>query len=350
MLQRLNIFLTFLILAFLFTHDISTFSEAQSTGSSSAPLKTMTRKEPLQPVPAAVGLDPKKVELGEKLFHEPQLSRDNKVSCATCHDLKLGGVDGKVRSVGVKGTEGDINSPTVFNASLNFKQFWDGRTNTLEEQVDGPIENPKEMAMTWPEVLAKLKALPAYVTAFKSVYPDGITRENARDAIATFERSLLTPDSRFDKFLRGDQNAITAEEKEGYQLFRELGCVQCHQGAGVGGKMFQTFGLFGDYFSDRGNITKADFGRFNVTKNEDDKFTFKVPMLRNVALTAPYFHDGTAKTLEDAVQVMTRYQLGRDPSAKETHLLVKFLHTLTGEYKGQSLEASTPQVAQQKQQ
>jgi cytochrome c peroxidase len=347
MLPRLHLSMFLLSAVLLLAHSKPVHSESQLPEPATTTKKVMTRKEPLQPVPAAVGLDPKKVELGEKLFHEPQLSRDNKVSCATCHDLKTGGVDNKARSVGVKGAEGDINSPTVFNASLNFKQFWDGRANTLEEQVDGPIENPKEMDMTYPEVISKLRALPAYVSAFKAIYPDGITKETIRDAIATFERSLVTPDSRFDKFLRGDQNAITAEEKEGYQLFRDLGCVQCHQGAGVGGKMFQTFGLFGDYFSDRGNITQADLGRFNVTKNEEDKFTFKVPLLRNVALTAPYFHDGSAKTLEDAVQVMTQYQLGREPSEKETRLLVKFLHTLTGEYKGQPLETGTSRVAQQ---
>ncbi len=302
--QRLTISVLFLSTAFLITQSVSAQSGSPSMDQTTTVKKTMTRKEPLQPIPAAVGLDPQKVALGDKLFHESQLSRDNKVSCATCHDLKTGGVDRKARSTGVKGAEGEINSPTVFNASLNFKQFWDGRANTLEEQVDGPIENPKEMGMTWPEVLNKIKAFPAYVSAFKTLYPDGITKESVRDAIATFERSLVTPDSRFDKFMRGDQNAISAEEKEGYNLFRELGCVQCHQGAGVGGKMFQTFGLLGDYFSDRGNVTKPDFGRFNVTKNEDDKFVFKVPMLRNVALTAPYFHDGTAKTLEDAVVIV----------------------------------------------
>jgi cytochrome c peroxidase len=334
-------------IALLTIPGIITASNAQTGDPLVTPQKAMTRKEPIQPISAVVGLDAKKVALGDKLFHEPQLSRDNKVSCATCHDLKTGGVDRKARSTGVKGAEGDINTPTVFNAALNFKQFWDGRANTLEEQVDGPIENPKEMDMTWPEVLSKLKELPAYVSAFETIYSDGLTKENVRDAIATFERSLVTPDSRFDKFLRGDQNAITAEEKEGYQLFRELGCVQCHQGAGVGGKMFQTLGLFGDYFTDRGNITKFDLGRFNVTKNEDDKFAFKVPMLRNVALTAPYFHDGTAKTLEDAVQVMARYQLGRDLLEKETNHLVKFLHTLTGTYKGRALETGAAQVAQQ---
>jgi cytochrome c peroxidase len=169
--------------------------------------------------------------------------------------------------------------------------------------------------------------------------------KNIQDALAVFQRSLITPNGRFDKYLRGDKTAITADELKGYQLFKSYGCVACHQGVNAGGNMFQLFGVMGDYFAKRGNITEADYGRFNATKNPADKHMFKVPSLRNVALTAPYFHDGSAKTLSDAVDVMFRYQLGRPAPQADKDYIVKFLHTLTGEYKGKSLE--TPLVSAQ---
>jgi cytochrome c peroxidase len=277
------------------------------------------------------------VALGRALFHEPKLSHDNTVSCASCHDLGKGGVDGRARSIGINGAEGAINSPTVFNSGFNFKQFWDGRAATLEEQVDGPVQAPDEMGSTWEEVVGKLRAVPSYAASFKEVFPDGIQPRNIRNAIAEFERSLITPNSRFDEFLRGNEDAITAEEKAGYQHFKSHGCVSCHQGINVGGNMFETFGTMADYFGERGKLTKADLGRFNVTGREHDRFAFKVPSLRNVALTAPYFHDGSAKTLEEAVKVMGRHQLGEPLPDTEIALIVKFLKTLTGEYGGKPL-------------
>lgn len=297
--------------------------------------------EPIKPIPTENKLDPAKVALGDRLFHDKRLSRDNSMSCASCHDLGRGGVDGTPFSVGIGGAKGGINAPTVYNAALNFRQFWDGRAASLEEQAAGPVHNPIEMGSNWDEVLAKLGKDADLVAQFRKAYPDGLKPKNIQDAIAVFERSLVTPNARFDKYLRGDRNALTAEELRGYQLFKSYGCVACHQGVNVGGNMFQTFGVMGDYFGKRGNPQPADLGRFNVTKVESDKHVFKVPSLRNVALTAPYFHDGSAQTLQDAVDVMFKYQLGRPAAPQDKELIVKFLNTLTGERNGKSLDAQT---------
>jgi len=295
-------------------------------------------REPIRPIPQSIPLDVRKVLLGEKLFHDPLLSKDNTVSCASCHDLGKGGTDQRSRSVGINNAEGPINAPTVFNSGFHFKQFWDGRADSLEHQVDGPALADKEMGSTWPGIVSKLKAAPAYAATFKEIYPDGIEPKNIKDAIAEFERSLFTPNSRFDKYLRGDNSAITDDEKEGYKKFKGYGCITCHQGVNVGGNLFQPFGVMGDYFADRGNVTKVDLGRFNVTGNEEDKFVFKVPGLRNIALTAPYFHDGSARTLEEAVATMAKYQLGRELPPKDLEQIVLFLKSLTGEYNGKPLQ------------
>lgn len=293
--------------------------------------------EPIKPIPAASSIDARKVALGEQLFHDKRLSKDNSLSCASCHNLSKGGVDGLASSIGIGGAKGPINAPTVFNSSLNFRQFWDGRAASLEEQAAGPVHNPKEMGSNWAEVLAKLASDEAFVGRFKAVYGDGLQAKNIQDAIATFERSLTTPNSRFDKYLKGEKSALSDTEVRGYQLFKAYGCVACHQGVNMGGNMFQTFGVMGDYFRNRGHVTDADLGRYNVTKSDADKHVFKVPSLRNVALTAPYFHDGSAATLNDAVEVMFRYQLGRAAPAHDKEAIVQFLQTLTGEYNGKPL-------------
>lgn len=294
-------------------------------------------QEPIKPVPVSLPLNARKVALGKALFHEPKLSRDNTISCASCHDLGKGGVDRQARSRGINGAEGQLNAPTVFNSGFNFKQFWDGRAATLEEQVEGPVHNPAEMGASWADIVAKLRATPTYAAAFKPLYPDGIQPGNIKDAIAEFERSLATPNSRFDQFLRGEANAITAVEKAGYAKFKAHGCTSCHQGVNAGGNMFETLGAMTDYFKERGRITKADYGRFNVTGREEDRFSFKVPGLRNVALTAPYFHDGSVESLEEAVAAMGRYQLGQPLSKGDIEEIVAFLRTLTGEYGGKPL-------------
>ncbi len=292
---------------------------------------------PFAPLPPAGNLLPSKVALGERLFHERRLSSDGKVSCATCHDLKLGGTDGLPHSVGVAGRIGNTNSPTVFNSSMNFRQFWDGRARTLEEQVQGPLLNPMEMDGSWDKILRVLGDDSTYVEAFRATYRSPPTETNVVDALVTFEKSLTTPNARFDRFLLGDASAFSATEKSGFELFQSLGCVACHQGAGVGGNMFQRFGIMGNFFKDRGRDAPSDWGRFNVTRRASDRHTFKVPSLRNVAVTAPYFHDGSAPTLENAVALMGRYQLGTELGPGEIAQLVAFLKTLTGTYRGNSL-------------
>lgn len=287
--------------------------------------------EPIQPIPVSITLDQNKVNLGRQLFNEPMLSSDNTKSCSSCHVLVGGGVDHLQYAVGINGSVGTINTPTVFNSGFNFRQFWDGRAATLEAQVSGPIQNPIEMGSSWDQVLGKLNASSAYVSSFRSAYADGITATNVADAIATFERSLTTPNSRFDQYLRGNTKALTADELKGYTLFKTYGCVSCHQGVNVGGNMYQRMGIVADYFVDRGNITRADFGLFNITGKEEDRYVFKVPSLRLVALTAPYFHDGSIPTLEEAVKAMAYYQLGRTVSAEDISLIVKFLKTLPGD-------------------
>jgi cytochrome c peroxidase len=297
-----------------------------------------TGTEPITPLPLASTLDQRTVELGRRLFHEAKLSGDGSMACASCHDLASGGVDRLPRSRGIGGKEGSINAPTVFNSAYNFRQFWDGRAETLEDQVDGPLRNPVEMGGTWPKAIAELSGDSTYRAEFAAIYPDGIQPKNVRDAIATFERSLVTSNSRFDQFLRGDQAALNEIEREGYRLFKRIGCVSCHQGMNVGGNVYQKLGIMEDYFAARGHINAADFGRFNVTQREEDRFFFKVPSLRNVALTAPYLHDGTAMTLNDVVRVMARYQLGVRPNEAEEAAIVAFLRTLTGEYQGKPLQ------------
>ena len=287
--------------------------------------------EPIRPIPQSVEFDAEKAALGRALFHDPLLSKDDSVSCASCHDLRAGGSDGRRVSVGIEGKEGVINSPTVFNSGFNFKQFWDGRAGTLEDQVDGPVQSPIEMGSLWPDVVAKLYAHDEYPARFNALYPGGITRENVKGAIAEFMRSLTTPNSRFDRWLGGDESALTAHERQGYELFKSYGCVSCHQGANVGGNMFQVFGVINEYFKRRGNITEADMGRFNVTGNQKDRHSFKVPSLRMAALTAPYLHDGSAETLRDAVDAMFEFQLGREAPDGDKEAIVAFIRTLVGE-------------------
>lgn len=292
--------------------------------------------EPIKPVPKPE-FNAAKAELGKKLYHDKRLSGDNSVSCATCHPLDQGGTDNKKLSEGIEGRKGAINAPTVFNTGLLFSQFWDGRALSLADQIDGPVQNPDEMGSLWPDVVAKLYEDDAYAAEFKAVYPGGITRKNIKDAIAEYEISLNTVNSRFDQYLLGDNDAINEQEKHGYQLFKQYGCISCHQGAAVGGNMYQVFGVINNYFQRRGNITTADLGRYNVTGNVEDRHMFKVPSLRMAALTAPYLHDGNAKTLRDAVDKMFEFQLGREAPDEDKDAIVAFLKTLPGEYKGKGL-------------
>lgn len=289
-------------------------------------------KEPILPLHPPANLDAQRVALGERLFHDKRLSRDNTVSCASCHVLATGGADGKRVSQGVGASAGSVNAPTVFNSSTNFAQFWDGRAATLEEQVNGPVQHPAEMASSWPQVIAALGKERALVDAFRRAYPDGLSPANVRDAIATFERSLVTVDAPFDRYLRGKRAALDPQAERGYRWFKAYGCTACHQGAAVGGNMYQQMGAMGNYFGDRGGLSKADLGRFNVTGEEQDRYVFKVPSLRLAVLTGPYFHDGSARTLDEAIVVMARYQLGREIPPERRQDIAAFLASLVGRH------------------
>jgi cytochrome c peroxidase len=298
---------------------------------------TEPTREPIQALPETPPVDPALVALGKKLFYEKRLSSDRTIACSSCHDPTAGGDDGLVRSKCVGGRQGAVNTPTVLNASLNFVLFWDGRAATLEEQIDGPVTNPVEMNSKWPDVVAELRRDSSYVAQFGSLFEDDITPENIKTAIATFERTLLTHGSPFDRWIEGDEKALTPAQKNGYEVFKSVGCIACHQGRNVGGNMFQRLGVLGDYFADRGELTTADYGRFNVTHDESDRFVFRVPALRNVELTAPYFHDGSAQTLNQAVQVMAKYQLGRKLTDAQVASIISFFTSLTGRVPEQAL-------------
>jgi len=293
----------------------------------------------IRPLPASVEAHPARAALGKRLYHDRRLSGDDTLSCASCHDLAKGGTDRAPFSTGIRGQKGDINAPTTFNAGFQFAQFWDGRAATLEEQAGGPVVNPVEMGAEWAKVIEKLQADEAFAKDFAAAYPSGLSAENIQHAIAEFERTLVTPHSRMDRFLAGDAKALSADEKAGYDLFLEHACATCHAGKLLGGGSFEKMGVKQDYFAQRGGKTgKADDGRYNVTKRESDRHRFKVPTLRNVAQTAPYFHDGAAADLKKAVTTMAWVQRGVDLPAADADRIVKFLGALTGEYEGKPVQ------------
>ncbi len=294
--------------------------------------------EPVQPLPLTVDLDAKKVALGRKLFHDTLLSGDDTLSCASCHNLTKGGTDQAKVATGIRGQQGPINSPTVYNAMYNLAQFWDGRAKDLQEQAAGPVANPGEMGAQWDAVVEKLKQVPDYQAAFADLYAEqGLTKATVTDAIAGFEQSLVTANSRFDQYLRGNNTILTTDEKAGYDLFK-VNCASCHVGPALGGLSFEKMGAKQNYFNLRGGqLTDTDNGRFNVTKEERDRHFFKVPVLRNVELTFPYFHDGSVADLSDAVRIMGLVQQGKNFTTDEINKITAFLKTLTGEYKGKPL-------------
>jgi cytochrome c peroxidase len=284
--------------------------------------------------------DGPQTQLGERLFHDPQLSHDNRQSCATCHPLDRGGMDGQPRAMALDGLPRLRNTPTIFNVGLNFWFNWDGIASTLEAHAEQLLRNPAVMNTTWPELQGKLGREADYVSVFRAAYVDGLTWNNVIAALVSFERSLVTPRSRFDRYLRGEQWALTAEEQQGYGLFKSYGCVACHQGVNIGGNMFAKFGVFQP--PDGSNEEVGESGRSKVTHRPQDIQVFRVPSLRNVAMTAPYFHDGRAPTLAVAVDTMARVQLGKDLTPEESGLIVQFLQTLTGDYHGAPVRAPTP--------
>lgn len=283
--------------------------------------------EPIQPIRPAAVSNPAMVELGKKLFFDPRLSQSGFISCNSCHNLSLGGADNLPTSIGHKWQEGPINAPTVLNSSMNVAQFWDGRAKDLQEQAGGPIANPREMAFSHQLATQVVGSIPGYVTAFRQVFgtPE-VNVDRITKSIAAFEETLVTPNSRFDKWLEGNGGALSADETAGYALFKESGCVMCHNGPAVGGNSFQKMGLVEPYAT-----KNPELGRAEVTGKDVDRFNFKVPTLRNVELTYPYFHDGAVDTLPQAVDTMGRLQLGRQFTQDENGKIVAFLRTLTGD-------------------
>jgi cytochrome c peroxidase len=297
-----------------------------SAGIASAGAATAAQ-EPIKRIVAAKVTNPAMVELGKKLFFDPRLSKSGFISCNSCHNLSMGGSDNLKSSIGHNWQKGPINAPTVLNSSMNVAQFWDGRARDLKEQAGGPIANPGEMAFTHELAVGLLQSIPGYVAEFKKVFgSDKVDIEKVKTAIAAFEETLVTPNSRFDKWLAGDKKALTAQELAGYKLFKDSGCVACHNGPAVGGASFQKMGVVEPY-----KAASPAEGRVAVTGKDADRFKFKVPTLRNVELTYPYFHDGAADTLVQAVDTMGRIQLGKKFSPEENASIVAFLKTLTGD-------------------
>jgi cytochrome c peroxidase len=293
---------------------------------------------PVTPIRSAQ-TDVAKTNLGRRLFDDVRLSHNNTVACTSCHRLDGAGDDGGSPRLGADGRPLAYNVPTIFNAALNYRLNWRGNFRALEEQNEAVLR--RLMNTTWEELLPKLRADQDYVRTFTALYGSSPTRTQVLDALATFQRSLLTPGARFDRYLDGQPDAITSEEERGYQLFKSYGCVACHQGVNLGGNLLQKFGVFENPFAQRGRVSDGDLGRFAITRREGDRHVFRVPSLRNVAVTAPYFHDGSAASLHEAVEIMARVQLGRDLPLEDVVLIVKFLGTLTGEFEGRSLTAGT---------
>ena len=284
-------------------------------------------EEPITPIRPAQEINLAQAELGKKLYFDPRLSKSGFISCNSCHNLSMGGTDNLKTSIGDRWQQGPINAPTVLNSSLNVAQFWDGRAADLKAQAGGPIANPGEMAFTHTLAVDLLKSIPGYVKEFKLVFgSDDIDIDMITDAIAEFEKTLVTPNSPFDQWLLGDSDALSTDELAGYKLFKDSGCTACHNGSAAGGNTFQKMGIVEPYKS-----TSPAEGRFAVTGKDADRFNFKVPTLRNVEMTYPYFHDGEAETLTEAVDVMGRLQLGKKFSDEENAQIVAFLKSLTGD-------------------
>ena len=280
----------------------------------------------IYPIPQNIEYNIQKAKLGKKLFFETKLSKNNTISCASCHFLTDGGDDNIKFSFGIDGKMGNINSPTVLNSVYNFRQFWNGRSKTLKEQALGPIENPVEMGHSFNILVKELKKDTAYPKKFSEFYPDGITRNNIADAIAEFEKTLITPNAPFDKYLRGDENAVSENVKKGYKLFEDKGCIGCHNGVNIGGSAFAKFGVIK-------GTDSTHKGLYELTKDKDDLYIFKVPTLRNITKTAPYFHDGRSKNLYDSIDFMANIQLGITLKDEEILLIEEFLKSLDGELK-----------------
>ncbi len=311
----------------ILSHAVASFSMLLMASLAGIAHGAPRNAEPIRALPSAPAVAPAMAELGKMLFFDPRLSKSGAISCNSCHNLATGGVDNLTSSIGHGWQIGPINSPTVLNAGLHLAQFWDGRAADLKEQAGGPIANPGEMASSHTLAVQTIQSISGYASHFKAAFGDEkVDIDRITTAIASFESTLLTPGAKFDRWLGGDDNALTAEELRGYEHFKQKGCVGCHAGPVIGGEMYQKFGLVHPYTRDTKNV-----GRFAVTKQPQDKFVFKVPSLRNIELTYPYFHDGSVWTLSEAVDVMAWHQLGIKLSKTENSELVAFLKSLTGQ-------------------
>lgn len=299
--------------------------------------------EPVQVLPCSIPVDEARADLGKRMFNDTRISLDNTISCATCHILSIGGADeyDERTSKGIYDQAGGVNAPTVYNSVYNIQQFWNGRAADLKEQAAGPPENPVEMGdQTWAQIVDRLRTDRVLVAEFERLYPgEGLTQSSVTEAIAEYEKTLLTPNSRFDKYLAGQQDAISDAELAGYQAFKDNACATCHTGKVLGGQSFEKLGIYEDYYADRAQrcpdleYVSDDDGLKSFTGRDEDLHRFKTPMLRNIAITPPYFHDGTYETLEDAVSAMYRFELGREPRPDDLSHIVSFLGTLTGEHR-----------------
>ena len=290
----------------------------------------INQNQMITPIPDSIPYNKEKAMLGKQLYMDTTLSADGKVSCNTCHDTKTFGVDNQVFSTGINGVmDTPFNSPTTFNAAFNFVQFWNGRAKDLADQARSPFTNPQEMGLNdEAEVIKIIGQNPDYKAKFNKIYGE-INMDNITDAIAEFEKTLITPNAPFDRYQKGDENAISEAAKRGWNAFKTNGCVACHQGQNIGGTMYQKIGIFEPY------PNQENLGRYEITKVESDKMVFKVPSLRNVAKTAPYYHDGSIPTLDACVQFMAYYQLGKFLDQQTVEDIVAFLESLTGEYNEQ---------------
>ncbi len=299
--------------------------------------------ESIRPVPDAVEYDQAKADLGKILYHDTRLSDDGTISCATCHGINTGGVDNLMYSKGIKGQFGGVNAPTTFNAVFNFVQFWDGRAKTLADQAAGPPLNPVEMGCkSFDEIVNRLQEDKDFTTSFNKVYAEGMSQKTITDAIEHYERTLVTPNSPFDRYLKGDKKAMTDVQIKGYELFKDYKCATCHAGINMGGLSYELMGQRANYFKDReltkkSGLTDGDNGRWSQTKVERDRYRFRTPGLRNIALTYPYYHDGSIETLEEAVYSMALYQVGEKLEQNEVNTITEYLKALTGEYNGKVL-------------
>jgi cytochrome c peroxidase len=298
--------------------------------SASAPEESQTA---LAPLPEHIELDQRKVALGKRLWTDPRLSGDGAVSCSTCHMFTRGGANAEAHSQLRNRPPVALNVPSVFNLAFDFRFGWSGRYEDIGEILDTAMQSKSVMASSWSKAAERLARDSDCSAAFDAIYASRPTAGSIREVLALYSLSLLTPNARFDRYLRGETK-LTLEEQHGYELFREYGCISCHQGINIGGNLLQRFGVVHDYLSERGNLTPADEGLFAATQRPEDRFVFRVPSLRNVALTAPYFHDGSAATLEEAISIMASYQLGRSLDGEQTKHIASFLRSLTGELDG----------------